>query len=148
MPVHVSSREPQLKPHCPASDLCSDKLEHILLRKDVILLLVPILVLVSWWKFVWCGTAFIQSDSEKGLLRVSFPYCYTARKVWPRWPVLLFGFFDTFYMMFKKVLNWQDAGRYMAIEVRTFHFRVADVSLISNICTGPTQCFSRQHWTN
>lgn len=47
MPVHVSSREPQLKPHCPASDLCSDKLEHILLSKDVILRLVPILVLVS-----------------------------------------------------------------------------------------------------
>lgn len=47
MPLRVSSREPQLKPRCPASDLRSDKLEHILLRKDIILLLVLILVLVS-----------------------------------------------------------------------------------------------------
>lgn len=33
------------------------------------------------------------------------------------------------HMMFKKVTNWQDAGRYVAIKVRTFHFRLADVSL-------------------
>lgn len=47
MPVSVSSGEQQLKPRCPASDLRSDKLEHILLRKDIILLLVLILALVS-----------------------------------------------------------------------------------------------------
>lgn len=40
-------REPQLKPRCSRSDLCSDKLEHILLSKDVILLLIVILALVS-----------------------------------------------------------------------------------------------------
>ena len=33
------------------------------------------------------------------------------------------------YMMFKKVPNWQDAGRYMAIKVHAFHFTLADVSL-------------------
>lgn len=43
----VSSREPQLKPNCPGSDLCSDKLEHIILSKDVILLLTVILALFS-----------------------------------------------------------------------------------------------------
>lgn len=35
-------RQPQPKPHCLGSDLCSDKLEHILLSKDVILLLTVI----------------------------------------------------------------------------------------------------------
>lgn len=52
-----------------------------------------------------------------------------------------------FYMMFKKVLNWQDAGRYMAIKVHTFHFRLAVISVISNICTGHVEGFSRQRWT-
>lgn len=47
MPVHVSSGEPQLKPRCPVSDLHSDKLEHIILRKYIILFLLLILVLVS-----------------------------------------------------------------------------------------------------
>lgn len=47
MSVCVSSREPQLKPHCPGSNFWSDKLELILLSKDVILVLTVILALVS-----------------------------------------------------------------------------------------------------
>lgn len=98
-------RQPQPKPRCLGSDLCSDKLEHILLSKDVILLL-TVIFSVGLLGGSLCDVAvFTQSDSEKGPLTQQ-EKCDTDDLCFYLVSLIMF------YRMFIKVLNWQDAGRY------------------------------------
>lgn len=106
MPARVSSRESQLKPHCTSSDLCSDKLEHILLRKDVILLLALILVLVSLvevyvvWDSVYLGVTLRRAHSE-----YHFPIVILQEKYDPD-DLRFYLVSIMIHMIFKEVPNW------------------------------------------
>lgn len=92
MSVCVRSREPQLQPHCPGSDLCSDKLEHIILSKYVILLLTVILELVSLVEpCVMWHRVYPEWLWERATHSVISLLSHSKKSV--TWPVLLFGFF-------------------------------------------------------
>lgn len=89
----VSSREPQLQAPCPGSDLCSDKLEHIVLSKDVILLLTVILELVSLVEAcVMWHRVYPEGLWERATHSIMFLLSHSKKSV--TWPVLSFGSFD------------------------------------------------------